>query len=110
MNKFNELLNKLKALKINQTNISWEENIPDDIWKEYFHNNYKEVDCSLNIDTHRWYELSITVIEIFGRYLGIRHVTNIFSESSGIDDLYVEVEFMEMIETTVTTYKTKYNV
>ncbi|MFW6008311.1 MAG: hypothetical protein ACOCP8_03505, partial [archaeon] len=66
-NKFDELIEKLNEAKITQFMGDWEENIPDDIWDEYFKNNFNEIKSGLNIDTHRWYETSITVIEIFDR-------------------------------------------
>ena len=65
MEKFNELLEKLNSLKIAQKSIDWVENIPEEIYKEYLKDNYKELAWGLDVDTHRWYETSISVIEIF---------------------------------------------
>jgi len=105
--KKDELLEKLNGLNLTQTKMDWAENIPDDIWEEYFKGNFKEVASNLNVDTRRWYEVSTTVIYIFNFYLGIRHITNIFSESSMIEDCYVKMEFMEMEEVQTTTYRKK---
>jgi len=105
MNKFDELLAKLKEIDSIQKNC-WEENIPENIWDTYFA-NYKEVAHGLNIDTHRWYEISTTVLEIFGRFLGIRHVSNLFSESMSYEDCFVEMEFFEMEEFNTISYRPK---
>ena len=106
MKKFNELLTKLNNLTIIQKNSEWEENISEDIWQKYFKNeNYKKIAFGLEREQHRHYETSITVIKIFGRYLGIRHITNLYSETSDYVDCYHFLEFMEMEEISVKTYK-----
>jgi len=105
MEKFNELLAKVKELEITQAQGDWEENIPNDIWEEYFKDNYKEVKHNLAVDTHRWYETSIVVIEIFGKFLGIRYITNMFSEEQSYEDCFVKLEFYEMKEVQTVTYE-----
>jgi len=105
MEKFNELLEKLNELKLIQTQIDWAENIPEEIWEEHFLGNWKELKSGLSTDTHRWYETSVSVISIYNRILGIRHITNLFSESSSCEDCYVTIEFFEMREVTVISYE-----
>jgi hypothetical protein len=105
MEKFDELLAKLKELEIVQTQGDWQENIPEDIWEEYFKDNFEEVKHGLEVDTHRWYETSITVIKIFGRFLGIGYITNMFSEESSYEDCFVKLWFCEMKEAQTTTYE-----
>ena len=105
MEKFNELLAKLKELKITQTKGDWSENLPDDIWEQYFKGNFKEIKHNLAVDTHRWYETSIVVLEICGGLLGIRYITNMFSESQDWEDCYVQIEFMEMKEVQTVSYE-----
>jgi hypothetical protein len=105
MKKFDELLEKLKKLNITQERGDWEENIPEEIWNEYFNDNYSCVASGLEIDTHRWYECSTEVIEIFGRYLGIHFLTNSFSESQEIRDCDVIMDFYEMEEINTVSYK-----
>lgn len=105
MTKFEELLTKLSELNITQTKSDWAENLPEDIWKEYFFGKYDEVAYGLEVDTHRWYETSIDVIKIYDRFLGIRYITNMFSESQDWEDCYVTIEFMEMKEVQITSYK-----
>lgn len=104
MEQFNELLAKLKELSILQTKGDWAENIPADIWEQYFEANFTEVEYNIDVYTHRWYETSITVIEIYGRLLGIRYITNMFSESQDFEDCYVHIEFMEMKKIQITSY------
>ena len=105
MKNFNELVEKLNSLKITQKSIDWKECIPDDIWSKCFSGNFKEVKRGLCVDTHRWYETSISVIEIYERFLGIRHITNLFSEQMECEDCYVTIEFFEMEEIKVVSYK-----
>ena len=107
MEKFKNLLEQLQKLKIEQNSIDWAENIPEDVWEEHFNGNFKEVKTGLNVDTHRWYETSISVIEIYGGFIGIEHITNLFSESSSCSDCGVEIEFYEMEQVLQPTFKIK---
>jgi len=66
---------------------------------------YNTVASGLLVDTHRWYETSVTVIKVFDVLLGIRHISNVFSESMGYSDCYVNLEFTEMKEVKTVTYK-----
>ena len=105
--RFEELLSKLKELDNVQTQSDWAEDIPEDIWNEYFEDNFETVANNIDIDTHRWYEVSTTVLQIFDRFLGVRHISNMFSESSDYEDCYVKLEFDEMEAVQTTTYKIK---
>lgn len=104
MDKFDELLEKLNGLEIKQQYIDWEDNIPQDIWGEHFKDNFKILDTKLNVDTHRWYERSITVIEIYNKLLGINHISNIFSETLDCDDIGLPLNFYEMEEVQIISY------
>jgi hypothetical protein len=104
MEKFNELLEQLQELKIVQTEMDWAENLPQEIWDEHFKGNFKEITRGLNVDQRRHYETSISVIEIYGKILGIRHVINLYSESSSCEDCYVTIDFFEMEEITIKSY------
>jgi hypothetical protein len=57
-----ELVEYLNNLKITQTS-SWDENIPDEIWNEYFSHNFQMVKSGLYVDKHRWYETSTEVLK-----------------------------------------------
>ena len=105
MEKFNELLKKLQALNITQTKGDWAENLPGDIWEDYFKSNFKEVKSKLNVDTHGLYETSTTVIEICGGLIGITFITNMFSENQDYEDLYVTMEFNEMKQVQTISYE-----
>lgn len=101
-----ELVELLNSLKIEQTQ-HWTENIPDNIWNEHFKDKYKSVADNLNIDKHRWYDLSIEVIEINDGYIGIKHVSNLHSESMSVGDVYHTLVFYEMKQIKKITYKIK---
>jgi hypothetical protein len=108
MKKFDEMLVALKENTIVQKSMDWAESIPDEAWDKFFKNEkFTTVKSGLEVDTHRWYELSVTVIEIYGRYLGIRHISNLFSESSSVIDIYHHLEFFEMVPVTVVSYTVK---
>lgn len=107
MEPFDEMLAKLRKLEIYQLEGDWAENLPKEIWVKYFYNNFQKVKHGLLIDTHRWYETSVTVIKIYDRFLGIRHITNLFSENMSYEDCMIKIEFFEMEEKTVVTYVIK---
>ncbi len=97
MDKFDELLKILQGLNITQTEGEWSENLSEDIWKKYFvPSKYKIVRTGLDVDSHRWFETSTEVIKIYGRFLGISYITNLFSESMDYEDCNVPIEFFEM--------------
>lgn len=98
-----ELITKLNDLKIHQTSGDWQEDIPEDIYDEYFE-NAGAVASGLEVDTHRWYELSTSVVSVNGSFIGINAISNTFSESMGYDDVYHHLEFFEMKEVKVVSY------
>ncbi len=104
---FNELLEKLNGLKIIQKQISWQECLPEEIWNDYFDGNFNEIKNGLNPDAHRWHETSTSVIRIYDKLLGIRHITNLFSEMSSCEDCFVTIEFFEMNKINVVSYEKK---
>ena len=99
------LIQKLNDLKILQTESDWAENIPMPFWENYFKGNFKEVAQNLDVDTHRWYEISTTVVSLPAGLVGIRFVTNVFSESMDYEDCEHIIEFLEMKEIIVTSYE-----
>jgi len=100
-----ELVKKLNDLQIHQTTGDWAESLPDNIWEDNFEGQYSEVEEGLDVDTHRWYETSVTVVKINDGFIGINYITNTFSESTYIEDCYHHLVFSEMKEITVTSYK-----
>lgn len=104
MLKFKELLEELQNLKISQKSLDWQEDLPEDIWNKYFKESEGPIEDGLDIDTHRWYELSTQVYKFNDRYLGVRSITNMFSESSEPDDIGYIIEFFEMKPIETITY------
>lgn len=102
-----EIIKQLNDLKITQRSIDFLEDLPEDIYKKYFEG--KEVDNDLSVDKHRWYETSITVFEIPKGYIGVRSVTDLFSEQSSVYDMFWTLQFFEMEPIVTTTYKIKKN-
>ncbi len=105
MDRFDELLEKLNLSKITQTSIDWEENIPIEIWEEYLKGKeYSEVETGLDVEKHRWYEISTTVVKVLGRYLGIEHISELYSEEMTTEDCYHTMRFYEMKEIQTISY------
>lgn len=104
MEKFKYLLAKLNSLAILQKEIAWDECIPEDIWNGFFKDNYKEVTSELDVDKHRHYEKSTSVIKIYGKFMGIRHISDLYSEQSCCEDCYINLSFFEMEEVKITSY------
>jgi hypothetical protein len=100
-----ELVKILNDLKITQTTGDWAECLPQDIWEDYFKGEFKEVMSGLDVDTHRWYETSVTVIKINSGYIGICFISNMFSESQDWEDCYHTITFEEMREIKITSYE-----
>ncbi len=72
MNKFDELLKKLKKLEIIQ-NGKWEDDIPADIFKEYF-GDYEVIDSDFNPEDSVLCIFSFVLIRVLGEILGISQV------------------------------------
>ena len=106
---FCELVEELNMLQITQTEMSWEDNIPPILWGEYFKGNFTELKTGLEVDTRRWYETSISVINVGGHLLGIKHISNLFSETSNCEDICFTMQFFPMEEFTTVSYKRKYD-
>jgi hypothetical protein len=104
-NIFEGLFSKLSELKIIQKEGEWSECIPDDIWEKYFDGNFKIVASNLLIEKCRWFETSIDVIKIFDNLLGIRYISNVFSEGSSVEDCSFSICFYKMEEFTTVSYR-----
>lgn len=104
MNKFSEMLDKLQSLNLSQAG-SWEDDLPDNLYKEYFSDGYITLGENLNYDRHRWYALSTSVIQVQGGLLGIRGVCDVFSEEMSWSDVGNSYIFFKMKEKTVVSYE-----
>lgn len=102
MDKFDELVKKLNGLHIMSKSMDWEECLPGSIWGDF--GEYRTLCSGLDVDKHRWYEASITVIEVHGRLLGIKNITNVYSENSSCEDCCFTLGFFEMKAIPTTSY------
>ena len=105
MNEFEGLLEELNRSKIIQNFSDWEESLPEDIWENHFRDRFKEIDSGLDVETHRWYEISTCVVGIYGSLLGISYISNVFSEGIDVGDCCVDMQFFEMKEVEVVSYQ-----
>lgn len=69
--------------------------------------DYPTIKDKLDVEKHRWYETSITVLKVGEELLGVRAVSDVFSEQMNYEDCYHTLTFMEMEEIQTTTYKKK---
>lgn len=108
MNTLKELVDHLNELNLTQTSGTWEEDIPPEIWENYIKYTITHAMADgLDVDTHRWYETSISVYKVLDGFLGVRYLTNLFSESMDWEDCYHTLQFFEMEEIQITSYKPK---
>jgi len=99
-----ELVEHLNSLQILQTH-SWNKCIPKEIWNDYFEDKCEEIELGLDVDKHRWYELTTTVLQINNGFISVRSITDMFSEQSSFEDMYHHLEFFEMEEILIKSYK-----
>ena len=62
---------------------------------------------NMNIDKHRWYEISTTVYKIGEWFIGIRGASKLYSEDSSWEDICVTTIAFEMKEVLSVTYERK---
>lgn len=98
-----ELIEKLNNLNIIQKNYDFEEDLPEEM-SQYF---TKPLVQELDVDKHRWYETGISVWETKEGLLGVRSVTNLYSEQSDYGDISWKLRFFEMEPIETITYKIK---
>ena len=102
MKSIKEIIEELNSLKIIQKSMDFTEDLDQDILDKYFTNCVKEL---LDVDKHRWYETSTEVLKMNDGFIGIRSVTNCYSENSSIKDMFWTLNFFEMEEISSITYK-----
>ena len=104
--KLQEIIERINKMKLIQDTWWKEQEFPD---KEIDLILYKSPAVAVNIDAypHRWYETSVTVYKLDDGYLGIRFVTNTYSESMGISDCGHIIKAFEMEEVPTITYRIK---
>lgn len=95
MSRFDELLSKLKSLQLTQSS-EWSEDIPEDIWNEYFKDLSREAyKWGTGGYWDDWMTTAMDVVHIEGRYLGVDHVDRTFGSNS-ISDMNFTLEFYEV--------------
>ena len=99
-----ELIQKLNDLKILQTSIDWLEDIPTNIYDEYIDSEYETLEDGVDLEKHRWYETSVTAFKLGNQIIGVRSVTDVFSESMDVSDCSEYLEFFEMKSVGKVTY------
>lgn len=102
---FKEFLQKLQSLQLEQTTSEYEEQLPDDIYEIWESFDPQVVESDLDIDKHRWYEISTIAYQFGDNYLGVRGATQMYSEQSSWSDLCVDWEVFEMKTIQITTYE-----
>lgn len=59
----------------------------------------------LGVDKHRWYETTTNVYQVGDLFLGVCGASQLYSESSGWEDLCIETVAFEMKAVQTTTYE-----
>ena len=72
-------------------------------------NELKKVAKGLEIDKHRWYEVSTTVYKVEDGYVGVRGVTHLYSEGMSYSDCDYLCEASEYEEVQTISYRVKQN-
>jgi len=102
-----ELIEELNEKGITQTEYA-DEGFVDSEDVSSILSDAKLVESDLDVDKHRWYETSLYVYKLEdGFLLGIRAVSDIFSEMSGLEDIDWDLNFQEMERVQAVTYKVK---
>jgi len=84
----------------------WEESIPGNFYEEIFNSDYNTVAEGLKIEEHRHYETSIIVFDMGdSNFLGMRAITQLYSESSCFGDIHHTLKFFPMKEVMVKSYE-----
>lgn len=65
----------------------------------------KSIEAGLDIDKHRWYEITTDVYPIGDRFLGVRGISQMYSEDGDAEDCCDESEAFEMKEISTVTYE-----
>jgi hypothetical protein len=99
-----ELVKKLNELKILQTSIDWQEDLPEEYINLF--EKFSTVTDELHIDRHRWYEAAVEILEYEEQLIAVKSVTNVYSESMDVRDCDHILEFFEVRETKIV--KTEY--
>lgn len=97
-------LNDLNIIqKYRDLNDEFCDNLPEDIFEEYFE-NAEEVESYLNPIRHRWYEIATNIYKINDGYIGCTYVNKVYSESMCVADIDHILQFNEYKQKETITY------
>ena len=96
---FKNFLENLQSYRI----YSFYSEIFEEIFAKY-DVTYEIVEQNRNIDRHRWYELSETIIKVKDWYIGIFGPTKLYSESTDWEDVYIKILCYEVLKVQVTKW------
>jgi len=71
----------------------------------YGETKYKFEETDLDVDKHRWYEISTRILPVGDWFIGIRAVTDLFSENMVHEDTGVTIEFYEVLKVPIQSYE-----
>jgi len=103
-----KIIETLNDRNYRQKSIDWLEDINDEDYDKYFSVNDRPktpIRSSLDVDSRRHYETATQVFDFDGKYLGVRAIQMVYSESARVEDCYHKLEFFEMEPITTITYK-----
>ena len=80
----------------------------DSLTKEQF-KELKIVSESIDVDRHRWYEVSTTIYKVEDGYVGVRGVTHLYGEDMTYSDCGYLYKASEYEEVQTISYREKQN-
>lgn len=98
-----ETIKELNELKITQNSSDWQEDLPENYASIFT----KAVETGCGVDKHRWYETVVDVFEYQDRFIGVRYINQLYSETSSISDICWQLAFVEMEAIPSVVYRTK---
>ena len=98
-----KLVAEINSAQITQAEYPDEQEFPSHIQSEL--DQLETVAQGLDVAKHRWYETSTTVYKHLEGFIGIRYVTDLFSESSSMEDIFWTLRAFEMEQVMEPTYK-----
>jgi len=109
MSKLTDTFNKEIGNQTSHLNYFYEY-LSEDAYKSYNFTDLKVLQEGVEPDKHRWYEISTTIFKLGEEVFGARGGTDIYSETTGWDDLCIKPEFFEVEEIAKITYQKKVSI
>lgn len=99
-NQFEELLKDLQQIKV--YNLDSDSDVLCELYNQWQAHTVAE---NLNVDEHRWYELSTSIIQVGDYFIGARGVTKMYSEMSSYSDIGIYLKFFEVERKQIVAYE-----